>query len=107
MALFDRFRRSYRGGGDAQVTATGVDARHGFIADGNLKYAIEESGNGSGTTYQEVSGAPVETSSPLGYYVGPVTIIFLNISKMIGTGVYSTRKYCFSRTLERRYRPNR
>lgn len=92
MVLFDRFRRSEKQSGEAQVTATGTDAHHGFIGDGNLKYTIEESGNGSGPTYQEVSGAPVETSSPLGYYVGPVTIIFLNISKMIGTGVYSTRE---------------
>lgn len=92
MVLFDRFRRSEKQRGDVQVTATGADAPHGFIADGDLKYVVEESGNGSGTTYQEVSGAPVETSSPLGYYVGPITIIFLNISKMIGTGVYSTRK---------------
>jgi len=101
MVLFDRFRRSNRGGGDNPATSTGADARRGFIADGDLKYAVEESGNGSGTTYQEVSGAPVETSSPLGYYVGPVTIIFLNISKMIGTGVYSTRKYSSSTLTER------
>jgi hypothetical protein len=38
--------------------------------------------------YQEASGAPVETQSPLGYTVGPVTIIFLNLSKMVGTGEY-------------------
>jgi hypothetical protein len=29
----------------------------------------------------------------LGYSVGAITIIFLNLSKMIGTGIYSTRKY--------------
>ncbi|EON98435.1 putative high affinity methionine permease protein [Phaeoacremonium minimum UCRPA7] len=39
---------------------------------------------------EEATGAPVEIDSPLGYQVGAVTIIFLNISKMIGTGIYST-----------------
>ena len=60
------------------------------IRKGDLDYVIEHGGNGSGPAWQEVSGAPVETSSPLGYDVGPITIIFLNLSKMIGTGVYST-----------------
>lgn len=62
------------------------------VSDGSLKYTLEQSGNGSLPSYQEASGAPVETNSPLGYSVGPVTIVFLNISKMIGTGVYSTRE---------------
>lgn len=96
MVLFERVRRFAAGekGVDDQATTSGSDAQHNFIADGDLKYAIEQSGNGSGPTYQEASGAPVETHSPLGYAVGPITIMFLNISKMIGTGVYSTRKYC-------------
>ncbi|KAF3047948.1 hypothetical protein E8E11_008899 [Didymella keratinophila] len=47
-------------------------------------------GNTSEIAYQEASGAPVESDSPLGYSVGAVTIIFLNLSKMIGTGIYST-----------------
>jgi hypothetical protein len=61
------------------------------ISDGSLHYVAEKAGNDSGTSYQEAAGAPVEKNSPLGYSVGPVTIIFLNVSKMIGTGVYSTR----------------
>ncbi|GKT71511.1 high-affinity methionine permease [Colletotrichum tofieldiae] len=61
------------------------------VTDGSLHYVVEKGGNDSGPSYQEATGAPVETSSPLGYSVGPITIIFLNISKMIGTGVYSTR----------------
>ncbi|TDZ46849.1 High-affinity methionine permease [Colletotrichum trifolii] len=60
------------------------------VTDGSLHYVVEKAGNGSGPSYQEATGAPVETSSPLGYAVGPVTIVFLNVSKMIGTGVYST-----------------
>jgi hypothetical protein len=61
------------------------------VTDGSLKYTLEKGGNDSLPSYQEASGAPVESHSPLGYSVGPVTIIFLNVSKMIGTGVYSTR----------------
>ena len=64
----------------------------GEVSDGSLKYTREKGGNDSKPSYQEATGAPVETLSPLGYSVGPITIIFLNISKMIGTGVYSTRQ---------------
>ncbi|KDQ17200.1 hypothetical protein BOTBODRAFT_155984 [Botryobasidium botryosum FD-172 SS1] len=35
-------------------------------------------------------GAPIETISPLGYEVGVISGFFLNISQMIGTGVFST-----------------
>ena len=63
------------------------------LSDGSLKYVAQKGGNGSLPSYQEASGAPVETRSPLGYEVGPITIVFLNLSKMIGTGVYTTRKY--------------
>lgn len=63
------------------------------VSDGSLRYIqVDQAGNGSDPTYQEVTGAPVEVDSPLGYDVGPVTIIFLNVSMMIGTGVYSTRE---------------
>ena len=62
-------------------------------ADGDLKFEVARGGNNSLPSYQEVSGAPVETLSPLGYSVGPVTVVFLNISQMIGTGVYSTREF--------------
>jgi hypothetical protein len=90
MAFFRRFGREKN---ETQATTTGIDTgRINFIADGDLKYAIEQGGNGSQPSYQEVSGAPVEVHSPLGYAVGPVTILFLNMSKMVGTGVYSTRQ---------------
>lgn len=61
------------------------------LVDGDLHYVIGKAGNNSQPSYQEASGAPVEQSSPLGYSVGPITIVFLNVSKMIGTGVFSTR----------------
>jgi hypothetical protein len=42
--------------------------------------------------YQDANGAPVETVSPLGYHVGWAGILFLNVSQMVGTGVFSTRE---------------
>jgi hypothetical protein len=42
--------------------------------------------------YQDGNGAPVEQLSPLGYHVGWAGILFLNVSQMVGTGVFSTRK---------------
>lgn len=59
--------------------------------DHSLKYIGDHGENTSEVAFQECSSAPVETRSPLGYSVGPVTIIFLNISSMIGTGIFSTR----------------
>lgn len=58
----------------------------------SLQYTTEVGGNTSKATYQEASGAPVEVNSPLGYSVGWVTVIFLNLSKMIGTGVVDCLK---------------
>ncbi|GIJ91786.1 hypothetical protein Asppvi_010759 [Aspergillus pseudoviridinutans] len=60
------------------------------FSSGDLQYTAEAGANSSVPTYQEASGAPVEVNSPLGYSVGWITVIFLNLSKMIGTGVFST-----------------
>ncbi|KAL2822776.1 amino acid permease-domain-containing protein [Aspergillus cavernicola] len=46
----------------------------------------------------DASGAPVEHKSPLGYSVGPVTITLLNITMMIGAGIYSTPSSILSGT---------
>jgi hypothetical protein len=43
--------------------------------------------------YQDGNGAPVEQVSPLGYHVGWAGILFLNVSQMVGTGVFSTREF--------------
>jgi hypothetical protein len=61
------------------------------LSSGDLQYTAQAGANSSVPTYQEASGAPVEVNSPLGYSVGWITVIFLNLSKMIGTGVFSTR----------------
>ncbi|KAL1586007.1 hypothetical protein WHR41_04735 [Cladosporium halotolerans] len=57
---------------------------------GKLEFVAEQGENGSKTTYQEASGAPVEAHSPLGTRVQWFTIVFLNLGQMIGTGVFST-----------------
>ncbi|KAI8170553.1 High-affinity methionine permease [Colletotrichum sp. SAR 10_70] len=75
---------------DNEDSADANSGHESDVTDGSLHYVVEKGGNDSGPSYQEATGAPVETSSPLGYAVGPVTIVFLNVSKMIGTGVYST-----------------
>ncbi|KAL2148621.1 hypothetical protein VTH82DRAFT_2175 [Thermothelomyces myriococcoides] len=94
------WRRPFRSGGDVETerppngggSSSSVDRYDGSgeVTDGSLKYTLEKGGNDSPVSYQEASGAPVEHNSPLGYDVGSITIIFLNVSKMIGTGVYST-----------------
>ncbi|KAI3343001.1 high-affinity methionine permease [Ustulina deusta] len=60
------------------------------VHDGELTYTGVKAHNGSGVTYQEAVGAPVESESPLGYHVGWATVLFLNINQMIGTGIFST-----------------
>jgi hypothetical protein len=62
------------------------------IRDGDLAFTLVQGGNGSKPSYQEAVGAPVESKSPLGYHVNWLTVIFLNINMMIGTGIFSTRK---------------
>ncbi|KAG9229484.1 LAT family L-amino acid transporter [Amylocarpus encephaloides] len=90
MLFFRRFSKIEEGTVQDQGTTTAHDAPGDFVSEGGLKFTVEQGGNESQPSYQEVSGAPVETHSPLGYSVGPLTIMFLNISKMVGTGVYST-----------------
>ncbi|KAF7189196.1 High-affinity methionine permease [Pseudocercospora fuligena] len=88
------FRNRFKPGNDGDrntstvqsVTASG-DVQ---VSDGDLKYVGQQGGNDAPVGYQETSGAPVEVQSPLGYSVGPVTIVFLNLSKMVGTGIFST-----------------
>jgi hypothetical protein len=58
----------------------------------SLEFISQQGGNGSLPTYQEATGAPIETTSPLGLDVSWLAIIGLNINQMIGTGVFSTRE---------------
>ena len=61
--------------------------------EGDLEFVHEYGGNDSKPSYQKASGAPVENISPLGLEVGSFTTILLNIGQMIGTGVFSTRRF--------------
>ncbi|KNG81099.1 high affinity methionine permease [Aspergillus nomiae NRRL 13137] len=60
------------------------------IQDGAVKYTAAEGVNSTSVTYQDASGAPVETDSPLGYSVSFWTSLCLNINQMVGTGIFST-----------------
>jgi hypothetical protein len=60
------------------------------ISTGSTQYISEKGGNNAATTYQDATGAPVERNSALGYSVGPFTVTLLNITMMIGAGIYST-----------------
>ncbi|KAL5339612.1 amino acid permease-domain-containing protein [Aspergillus crustosus] len=74
-------------------TSSGSDAAGGQteqITVAGAQYIGEKGGNDAPPTYQDASGAPIEGKSPLGYSVGPITITLLNISMMIGAGIYST-----------------
>ena len=75
----------------ADIEAEERSDEFSVINDGNLNYTAAGGANSSKLTYQEASGAPIETKSPLGYSVGAVTVIGLNLNQMIGTGVFSTR----------------
>ncbi|KAH8738336.1 amino acid permease-domain-containing protein [Ilyonectria robusta] len=82
----------------AQVDPDSSDSEPQVIHDGNLAYTRVKGGNGSKPSYQEAVGAPVESSSPLGYNVGWLTVIFLNVNMMIGTGIFSTPASILNRT---------
>ncbi|OJK04648.1 hypothetical protein ASPACDRAFT_21029 [Aspergillus aculeatus ATCC 16872] len=74
----------------ADIEADERSDEFSVINDGNLNYTAAGGANSSKLTYQEASGAPIETKSPLGYSVGAVTVVGLNLNQMIGTGVFST-----------------
>ncbi|KAH7273129.1 hypothetical protein FSOLCH5_003375 [Fusarium solani] len=90
------WRRPFSGG-EAEA-ATVLEGQREEIADGSTHYIAEKGGNNAQATYQDASGAPVENNSPLGYSVGPVTITLLNITMMIGAGIYSTPSSILSGT---------
>jgi amino acid transporter len=89
MGLFSRIKPR----ATQQVAATSLgpdsDSEKSVIRDGDLAYVRQTAGNGT-TGYQEAVGAPVESQSPLGYHVNWITIIFLNVNQMVGTGIFST-----------------
>ncbi|KAJ5984598.1 amino acid transporter [Penicillium waksmanii] len=85
---------SKRPSGDGTVT----EGQGERVSTTGGQYISERGGNNAPPTYQDASGAPVERQSPLGYSVGPVTITLLNITMMIGAGIYSTPSSILSGT---------
>lgn len=67
---------------------------HFFIGEssGHGSFVGEQGGNGAQVTIQDVWGAPVEGKNPLGYSVGWWSALFLNITMLIGTGIFSFRE---------------
>lgn len=57
--------------------------------EGSLRYVAATGDNTHLTTFQHAAGAPVETKSPLGTDVGPVTIIFVTNILASGTSTYA------------------
>ncbi|KAJ6089934.1 hypothetical protein N7467_005150 [Penicillium canescens] len=82
----------------AIAPVTGGVGQREQVTNGTFQYVGEGGGNNSGLTYQDATGAPIESKSPLGYSVGPVTITLLNITMMIGAGIYSTPSSILSGT---------
>lgn len=93
MGFSDAFSSEKSAGATVQVHRDSSDSEPQVIRDGDLAYTRAKGGNDSKPSYQEAVGAPVESSSPLGYNVGWITVIFLNVNMMIGTGIFSTRMY--------------
>lgn len=67
---------------DIQVlSSTSVDS-----SDNSIEYARD----GDGYDIEITSGAPVENKNPLGYSVGPLSVIVLVLQGVVGTGIFST-----------------
>ncbi|WOO80303.1 High-affinity methionine permease [Vanrija pseudolonga] len=84
---------SHRASDDlAQVPhlAGDLGGKRQFVIRGDLAYVGEKGENGAEATYQNAEGAPIETTSPLGYNVGYWSSFFLNVSMIIGTGISSS-----------------
>lgn len=84
-----------KGGSPASGGSDGSESEHAdvfFTDDAQERVFVGEKANNDTTTYQDADGAPVERDSPLGYRVGTWTALFLNVSLMIGTGIFSTRE---------------
>ncbi|KAK0638307.1 High-affinity methionine permease [Lasiodiplodia hormozganensis] len=90
------WRKPFGDGAGAQSTV--LEGQREEISEGGTQYIGEKGGNDAPPTFQDASGAPIENNSPLGYSVGPVTITLLNITMMIGAGIYSTPSSILSGT---------
>ncbi|KAF9484383.1 high affinity methionine permease [Pholiota conissans] len=68
------------------------DEKHGRVVNEKASYVVDTVSEDD-LHFEDAAvtnGAPIEKISPLGYHVDWITVVFLNISKMIGTGVFTT-----------------
>lgn len=86
------WRRSFKND-SVRTTEQPIDGDLSDLVNHSIQYVAGKAENSTEVSYQDASGAPIEEKSPLGYAVGPITIVFLNVSKMIGTGIFSTREF--------------
>lgn len=99
MAINDILRRAKASYALSRGASSTSSQEKGHSSSSDIVSASEDQrgiGVGAGfapPTYQDASGAPIEEVSPLGTHVTSLTSILLNIGMMIGTGVFSTRKY--------------
>ena len=75
-----------------QLNDSGADVDSDVVREKNAQIGDNFSVEGV-AVHQDANGAPVEQVSPLGYHVGWYGILFLNVSQMVGTGVFSTREF--------------
>lgn len=83
------------------IAGTAAAADHDTIVERRHHKIVNVEGrDGSEPSYQGVTGAPVESISPLGRHVGWMTVVGLNVGKMIGTGIFSTREFRYIPIME-------
>lgn len=76
---------------DSEKSSIDATAERHFI-HAQLDYVGEKGGNEAEETIQTTAGAPVEVRNPLGYNVGFWTTLLINVSHLVGTGIFSTRE---------------
>ena len=67
--------------------ATAVDNQSRFSADSDM---IFTRGISLDAAHKNAGGAPIEDESPMGKEIGWWSIVLLNLSSIIGTGIFST-----------------
>ncbi|KAJ4490247.1 high affinity methionine permease [Lentinula aciculospora] len=69
---------------------TDTPSKQSFYSEETIRQSLDEDEASLAHSDDEESGAPTETVSPLGYHVDWMSVIFLNVSRTIGIGVFTT-----------------
>ncbi|TXT11197.1 hypothetical protein VHUM_01948 [Vanrija humicola] len=83
---------------DSEKSSIYDDAGERHFIHAQLDYVGEKGGNGAEETIQTTTGAPVEVRNPLGYNVGFWTTLLINVSHLVGTGIFSTPSNILTQT---------